>query len=1134
MTKDWKCWCRLCGRENGSEIDVFIKNENATTIAEAIQSYFSVSILDTDIIPIKICNVCNDIVIGLINFTIRSSRVQQLFNELQFHQNVEIVDINELRNKYGLTNQTNDLKFLKGSQNFEKHDDMIKINEVPEGSFLDENIGGFFKCENNSNFSAEHDDNSSNLSEDEKPLLKLKTKKGALHKHILKRRKIKVLPENFVESNLSEHSSGNDSENSLNSNTSEKDILNECNNKNEPDSLCVPKKMRRRNVSPVVCEICNKSFISIGKYNYHKRTKHNTAKKNESVVCKTCGKTFKKQSKLEDHENVHLPPEKQKLYSCPQCDKKFPIQASIQLHIKTVHMREKTLICEECGKIFATIAELNSHKVVHSDFTPFQCPKCPKTFKRLISLRTHIDCHDDTKYTCPICACQLNTKTILRRHMVIHSDEKKYKCNFCQKGFKRTKALKNHLILHTGLKPYECPFCDQTFAQGSNCRKHQKNSHPAELAAMESSGEKKACKNVPPLEHLKAVNNAAIVNSNDNIITKIENVTNENVTKFYLNNYLNYWRSWCRLCARENGSEIDVFIKNENATTIADAIQNYFSVSILETDIMPIKICNVCYDIVIELINFTIRSSRVQQLFNELQFHQNVEIVDVNELRNKYGLTNQNYDLKCLKDSQTCEKQEDVIKINEVPEGSFLDENIGGFFKCDNISNFSVENDDDSSNVSSEDEKPLLKLKIKREVLDRHRLRRRKINVLPEDFVESKLSEQSSENDSEDSLNSSTFEKDTLNECDNVKSETDSVCLPKKMRRRNDSPVVCGICSKSFNSRGKYNYHKKTKHNTAKKSESVACKTCGKTFKKQSRLEDHENMHLPPEKRKLYSCPQCDKKFAVQASIQLHIKTVHIREKTFICEECGKVFATSDQLNSHKVVHSDFTPFQCPKCPKSFKRLTSLRTHIDCHEDTKYICPICGCQLNTKTILRRHMVIHSDEKKYKCNFCQKEFKRTKALKNHLILHTGLKPYECPFCDQTFANGSNSRKHQKNSHPAELAAMERSGEKRACKNVPPLEHLKAVNNAAIINPHDSIITKIENVTNENVTKFCLSTSIEANLDTASTFDTQSRNQLTLDSNLCDNLNFAIHPKIELKEKNDAQTENCIEPQISPKF
>lgn len=60
----------------------------------------------------------------------------------------------------------------------------------------------------------------------------------------------------------------------------------------------------------------------------------------------------------------------------------------------------------------------------------------------------------------------------------------------------------------------------------------------------------------------------------------------------------------------------------------------------------------------------------------------------------------------------------------------------------------------------------------------------------------------------------------------------------------------------------------------------------------------------------------------------MHIRTVHIGDKRHQCNECGKVFSNSSNLNCHYRIHSGEKPFSCEKCDRRFNQSSALARHI--------------------------------------------------------------------------------------------------------------------------------------------------------------------------------------------------------------
>lgn len=145
---------------------------------------------------------------------------------------------------------------------------------------------------------------------------------------------------------------------------------------------------------------------------------------------------------------------------------------------------------------------LKEHEKSHSEIKSHSCPICKKTYKTASTLSQHLDTHGETEYSCPQCSLRLNSKRTLKYHMLRHSDVIHFTCEVCNAQFKRSKAYKEHIISkHTKIRPYQCDWCQKSFANGANCRKHKKESHPRELAQAERCETKQTIR-LPKVEEL--------------------------------------------------------------------------------------------------------------------------------------------------------------------------------------------------------------------------------------------------------------------------------------------------------------------------------------------------------------------------------------------------------------------------------------------------------------------------------------------------------------------------------------------------------------------------------------------------------------------------------------------------------
>ncbi|XP_075224189.1 uncharacterized protein LOC142326011 isoform X2 [Lycorma delicatula] len=260
--------------------------------------------------------------------------------------------------------------------------------------------------------------------------------------------------------------------------------------------------------------------------------------------------------------------------------------------------------------------------------------------------------------------------------------------------------------------------------------------------------------------------------------------------------------------------------------------------------------------------------------------------------------------------------------------------------------------------------------------------------------------------------------------CDCGKTLSTRAAIIEHRARHTDSNVYkCDKCEKTFHRKSLLTIH--VMSHVPKEEQPFVCCKCARRFHCEALLRNHERVHLPKEERLIFPCRLCQKMFSSKSAVSTHMKAVHLRERPFVCDQCGHSFTSKGILQEHLTIHSDDAPWNCSKCNKKFKTKYRLKIHMDTHRETPYQCPKCPVLLSTRRTLRMHLVVHRDTKAYQCPTCGKAFRRAKDLKNHNNLHTGRRPYTCPFCSRTFANGSNCRSHKRRMHPEELRILESS-------------------------------------------------------------------------------------------------------------
>ncbi|XP_062125842.1 zinc finger protein weckle-like isoform X2 [Drosophila sulfurigaster albostrigata] len=467
-----------------------------------------------------------------------------------------------------------------------------------------------------------------------------------------------------------------------------------------------------------------------------------------------------------------------------------------------------------------------------------------------------------------------------------------------------------------------------------------------------------------------------------------------------------HWLNWCRLCAKDDiGGNVRVYTSGKENTwnsVLIMAIRKYFDVHMQMEDELSGVLCKECYTLISELIDFAEHVNKVQVIFEVLRSSEPHKQLDVDALRQQYGLRDGQW-THIIKPVLEMERNNEAIETpNALPKQEFV-EGEGDHLPIEEII---IAGGDDTKDDD-----------VKKQ---RGRGRPKREHSQLQAATKAESSDSDNEKPIQESLDAELKLLPQAGSCSSTEpynflssSDVDEdVELETSSKRRK---LKCNWCSKVYLNPASYQKHLR-----------VGCR------KIEQRTKMDKNTY----------CELCDKTLSSAGALKLHKEGMHENAKPFICDHCGKQLKTITALNEHLLVHTEERPFNCSVCKAAFKNKARLKMHYQTHEEPNYICNVCGKKLQTRRTWNMHKLVHSEDRKFKCDVCGALFKRSKTLKRHLISHTGLRPYVCKYCKKTFACNANCRAHKLKKHPNELQ-KEDSGDSPARLQVPTLEELRVM-------------------------------------------------------------------------------------------
>ncbi|XP_076171358.1 uncharacterized protein LOC143148673 [Ptiloglossa arizonensis] len=214
------------------------------------------------------------------------------------------------------------------------------------------------------------------------------------------------------------------------------------------------------------CSKCDVTFASKKKAHEHykmehsSKLNHNKISNNGIYFCADCRHTFIKKDDYSRHleSTSHLSKVNREIplkdtFSCPICSKKLISQRALDQHVRRIHKGEKRFTCNIYGCTFqcARKSDLDRHKQLHVEQRNIVCEQCGKTFTSVSILNDHV--------------------------LYVHNKERQFICEECGKAFKRNSLLKRHKLSHQQYRPFACMQCSTAFKRSHHLTRHMETCH---------------------------------------------------------------------------------------------------------------------------------------------------------------------------------------------------------------------------------------------------------------------------------------------------------------------------------------------------------------------------------------------------------------------------------------------------------------------------------------------------------------------------------------------------------------------------------------------------------------------------------------------------------------------------------
>lgn len=193
----------------------------------------------------------------------------------------------------------------------------------------------------------------------------------------------------------------------------------------------------------------------------------------------------------------------------------------------------------------------------------------------------------------------------------------------------------------------------------------------------------------------------------------------------------------------------------------------------------------------------------------------------------------------------------------------------------------------------------------------------------------------------------------------------------------------CDSCGRIYNRYDSFTEHKISCQKTEGEKLAIRqypCDICGLVFKSMIRVKSHKRgVHVVAP----VVCHECGAMCKNKRALLVHRRRHDMKNKKYVCDDCGKSFFNSTLLSQHVRTHTKEKPFKCPLC--NYTCAIKQNIHKHSQKVHKVQCKaVCVSDTKERVLPQNDDLLHSGQNFGIANILNKEVEALKDLQSQSI------------------------------------------------------------------------------------------------------------------------------------------------------